>query len=127
MGSEAGLRLMGSGAGHGAGLRLVRDEGTAEKKKNGVQTGPHSKMHHKTKQTKNSKQANKKNTKTPKDQGGGPVVHCLPRPWVPSQYHQMRKTKRKSNHLSRLSSKGLYRELFIHFNFNIPAINSITQ
>lgn len=33
MGSEAGLRLMGSGAGHGAGLRLVRDEGTAEKKK----------------------------------------------------------------------------------------------
>jgi hypothetical protein len=38
------------------------------KKKNGVQTGPHSKMHHKTKQTKNSKQANKKH-KNPQGPG----------------------------------------------------------
>lgn len=114
--------MQGDGGGR-AGLRSVRDEGTAEK--SGVQTGPHNKIHHKTKQKTASKQA--KTQKIPRARevaSGTGLAQALGTIPVSSK----EKDKEKKTIISvDYHPKGLYRELFIHFNPNMPAINSITQ
>lgn len=72
-----------------------------------------------TKQTKTSKQANK-TTKNPKGQGVASIVLAQAKGTIPVSPKE--KDREKAVISVDYPPKCLYRELFIHFNLNIPAI-----